>query len=188
MTVTVWGSSTSTHFNLNINCNNCTGQPIFTTHKHGHTTTIIRQVKFGQNFLIAKEGQQFQISVTPEHLKNMCYSSTSQDVAAVTISMVWMVRSQFPAETGCPFLDTNFQTSSGIHSDSYVMEKWDSFPKRQSSRKMTMHIHFYTMPRFNSIWWYASNPIHLLGMVLKTQGPLYLSHVMYTCLCQLCLQ
>lgn len=76
MTVTVRRSSTSTHFNLNINCNNCTGQLIFIMHKYGHTATIIRQAKFGQNFLIAKEGQQFQMSVT-SYLKNMCYSSTS---------------------------------------------------------------------------------------------------------------
>jgi hypothetical protein len=95
--------------------------------------------------------------------------------------MVWIVRSQFPAETGSPFFDTNFQTSSVIHSASYVTEKWDSFPKRQSRRKMTMHIHFYTMPRFNTTCCYAANPIHLLGMVLKTQRPLYFSHVMYNC-------
>jgi len=95
--------------------------------------------------------------------------------------MAWMVKSQFPAEIGSPFFDTNFQTSSKIYSASYVMEKWDSFPKRQSRHKMTMHIYFYTMPRFNSTCWYASNPINLLGMVLKTQGPLYLSHVTYTC-------
>jgi len=72
MTVTVRGSSTSTHFNLHIYCNNCTGQFIFTMHKHGHRATIIRQAKFGQNFIIAKEGQQIQTSVTSEHLKNIC--------------------------------------------------------------------------------------------------------------------
>jgi len=92
-----------------------------------------------------------------------------------------MLRSQFPAERGSPFYDTNFQTSSGIHSASYVMEKWDSFPKRQSRWKMTMHIHFYTMPRFNTTCRYAANPIRLHGKVLKTQRPLYLSHVLYTC-------
>jgi hypothetical protein len=43
--------------------------------------------------------------------------------------MVWMVRSQFPAETGSPFFDINFQTSSGIHSASYVIKKMGLFPQ-----------------------------------------------------------
>jgi hypothetical protein len=40
-----------------------------------------------------------------------------------------MVRSQFPAETGSPFFDTIFQTTSGIHSASYVLEKLGLFPQ-----------------------------------------------------------
>jgi hypothetical protein len=150
-------------------------------HKHGHAVTIIKPAQIEHNFLTAEKEQQFQMSVTSEHIKRTCYSITSWDNSISTISDNGLDGHDSVSSRGgepllchnCP--DQLWDPLSLLHNRKHRL-----FPQKQSSHKATTQISLpcQALTAFGAV---PGTPYIFLVWCLNHKGHFTFHMLLYIC-------